>query len=446
MNLHVASPMDPSPALSRGQRLPRLHAGQLQARATATALPPAAREPLGSGFPSLPASLAALAGFRVLCQRPHSKTSPVARRSAGLTGGPPPDSESSGFVNKVTAPGILVLMAILYGGNVPLLKTVELEAPMDLTAPELLALRFIAAAAVAVPFFISNSKQVSTLVGPSTELAFWLFMGYALQILGLEKTSASTCAVATALTGPFVQVLEFVVDKKEFTPLVVLCSAGTFAGLALFVSAPSMAAAEPPLRGFFDRLWNILGLVEPKAPLPHEAFLKDVPGELLAVAGTFFFAVHVYRSNRLIAQGETEGSADAPKGDDLAVGLAAVQMVAAAVICMVASFIDSPYTTAEQFAIAERLAPRIWLQIVICGLLCTGLPAVVELFAFKFVGPAISSLIYCTIPLWGTLLSVLFLKEKLGPQAILASALILVCSLGPSVLAILNPGTEDKEL
>eukprot|EP00439_Symbiodinium_sp_Y106_P041764 s718_g5.t1 len=81
----------------------RLHRkSQLQARATATALPPAAREPLGSGFPSLPASLAALAGFRVLCQRPgpHSKTSPVARRSAGLTGGPPPDSESSGFVNK----------------------------------------------------------------------------------------------------------------------------------------------------------------------------------------------------------------------------------------------------------------------------------------------------------------------------------------------------------
>ena len=28
MNLHVASPMDPSPALSRGQRLPRLHAGR----------------------------------------------------------------------------------------------------------------------------------------------------------------------------------------------------------------------------------------------------------------------------------------------------------------------------------------------------------------------------------------------------------------------------------
>lgn len=317
---------------------------------------------------------------------------------------------------------------------------------MDLTAGELLALRFIFAAAVAVPFFITNSKQVSTLVGPSTELAFWLFTGYVLQILGLEKTSASTCAVATALTGPFVQVLEFVVDKKEFTPLVVLCSAGTFAGLALFVSAPSMAAAEPPLRGLFERLWNILGLVEPRAPQPHEALLKDVPGEFLAVAGTFFFAVHVYRSNRLIAQGESEGAADAPKGDDLAVGLAAVQMVAAAAICVVASFIDSPYTTAEQFAIAERLSPQIWTQIVICGLLCTGLPAVAELFAFKFVGPAISSLIYCTIPLWGTLLSVLFLQEKLGPQAIAASGLILVCSLGPSVFTLLNPDQEDKEL
>ncbi|CAE7279700.1 unnamed protein product [Symbiodinium pilosum] len=440
--------MDAPPALAVSQRLPQVKAGvqrdpgQLQSHAAVPLLPARRQQQAVCSGTCLRGFLAAATGVRLLWKRSRMRTAfTVARRSSGVQG--PPESESSGFVNEVTAPAILVLMAILYGGNVPLLKTVELEAPMDLTAPELLALRFLAAAVVSLPFFASNSKQVQSLVVPSTELAFWLFFGYVLQILGLEKTSASTCAVATALTGPFVQILEFVVDGKQFTPLVVLCSAGTFAGLALFVLAPSMVTPAPPLSGAFERLFNFFGLISPKAPLPHEALLKDVPGELLAVAGTFFFAVHVYRSNRLIAQGEEGGSKDGPKGDDLAVGLAAVQLVAAALICIVASTIDSPYTTAEQLAVAERLSPGMWAQIVACGLLCTGLPAVVELFAFKFVGPAIASLIYCTIPLWGTLLSVLFLEEKLGPQAILASVLILVSSLGPSIYDIMKPEKED---
>ncbi|CAE7552673.1 unnamed protein product [Symbiodinium natans] len=444
--------MDPVPVLARGQRLPRPQlgpAGQLTAHVAVLPLRPGSTVQDGGRSHGFRGCLAAAAGLRVLLsKRSHLRGTAVARRSAGIAGKPPPDSES-GLVNEVTAPAILVLMAILYGGNVPLLKTVELEAPMDLTAPELLALRFISAAVVSLPFFTFNFKQVRSLAIPSVELAFWLFFGYALQILGLEKTSASTCAVATALTGPFVQVLEFVVDGKQFTPLVVACSVGTFAGLALFVSAPSLATPVPPLRAVFERLFNFLSIVEPPAPMPHEALLKDVPGELLAILGTFFFAVHVYRSNRIIGQSETqqaeegEGSDDA-RGDDFAVGLAAVQLVAAAVICVVASSFDSPYTTGEQLSVAERLSPAIWAQIVACGLLCTGLPAVVELFAFKFVGPAIASLIYCTIPLWGTLLSVVFLQEKLGPQAILASLLILTSSLGPSVYALLNPEETEE--
>jgi len=323
---------------------------------------------------------------------------------------------------------ILIVLAILYGGNVPLLKTVEVEAPLQLTGPELLALRFLASTVVSVPFLVTNWKKVGALLVPSTELAIWLFSGYVLQILGLEKTSASTCAVASALTGPFVQILEFVIDGKQFTPFVALCSAGTFAGIALFVSAPSLAEAPQNL---FEKFWNILKMIQPSAgPMPHEAILKGIPGEVLAIIGAFLFALHVYRSNRLIEKGDPSGRVT---GTDFAVCLAAVQLAAAAVICIVASAIDSPYTTAEQLSIAERLRPEIWEQILVCGVLCTGLPAVVELFAFNYVGPAVASLIYCTIPLWGTFLSVIFLNEKLGMQAILAAAIILVCSFAPSL-------------
>ncbi|CAJ1439487.1 unnamed protein product, partial [Effrenium voratum] len=78
-------------------------------------------------------------------------------------------------------------------------------------------------------------------------------------------------------------------------------------------------------------------------------------------------------------------------GSDFAVGLAAVQLAAAAAICAVASWIDSPYSTAQQLAIAERLGPDVWGQIFACGVLCTGLPAIVELFAFNYVGPVLAS-------------------------------------------------------
>lgn len=340
-----------------------------------------------------------------------------------------------GFLNKTTAPLILVVLAILYGGNVPLLKTVEMEAPLQLTGPELLALRFVSSTVVSLPFLATNWRKVGALLVPSTELAIWLFAGYALQILGLEKTSASTCAVASALTGPFVQILELVVDGKQFSPFVALCSAGTFAGIALFVSAPSLAEES-----LFERFWNILKMIAPQGgPLPHEAILKGVPGEALAIIGAFLFAVHVYRSNRLIEEGDPTGRVS---GTDFAVGLAAVQLAAAAVICIVASAIDSPYSTAEQLRIAGRLQPRIWEEILVCGVLCTGLPAVVELFAFNYVGPAVASLIYCTIPLWGTFLSVIFLNEKLGLQAITAAAIILLCSFAPSLREL---ATESEE-
>lgn len=346
--------------------------------------------------------------------------------------------EVTGFLNKATAPLVLLFMAILYGGNVPLLKTVELGAPLQLTGPELLALRFLTSTVVSVPFVVTNWRKVRAVLIPSVELAIWLFAGYVLQILGLEKTSASTCAVASALTGPFVQILELLVDGKQIAPFVALCSAGTFSGIALFVTAPSLTQV-PPL---FESIWNVLRQLEKQpAPLPHEVLLKDIPGENLAIAGAFLFAMHVYRSNKLLERGDPSGRVSS---EDFAVGLASVQLVAAAVICMVASSLDSPYSTAQQLRIAERLRPEIWEEILACGVLCTGLPAVVELFAFKYVGPAIASLIYCTIPLWGTVLSMIFLNEKLGPQAIFAAVIILLSSFAPSLLE-LQQDEQHKE-
>ncbi|CAK9087726.1 unnamed protein product [Durusdinium trenchii] len=189
---------------------------------------------------------------------------------------------------KATAPLVLLFMAILYGGNVPLLKTVELGAPLQLTGPELLALRFLTSTVRDMTRRAACKAEegedgVRAVLIPSVELAIWLFAGSGVTSAstsdveamcckswcglaclvdglpkhrsetrceskelvdeGLEKTSASTCAVASALTGPFVQILELLVDGKQIAPFVALCSAGTFSGIALFVTAPSLTQA-----------------------------------------------------------------------------------------------------------------------------------------------------------------------------------------------------------
>jgi len=335
------------------------------------------------------------------------------------------------LINEVTAPAVLLVLAVLYGGNVPLLKTVELTAPLNLTAPELLSLRFVAASVVVLPWLVLNWKQVRPVLQPACELGFWLVVGYALQILGLEKTSVSTAAVATALTGPFVQALQIVVDKKPFVPFVGACSLGTLGGIALFATAPG--GGENPLAPLIERILNFFPLLAQHPRLPHEALLSGVPGEALALGGVFFFAVHVWRSNAVVSEGDKTGEL---KGDDFEVGLASVQLVVATALCILWSFFDSPFTTSEQFTVLQRLDVNAWGQIAACGVLCTGIPALLELFAFKFVEPAIASLIYCTIPLWGTMLGVFFLHDSFGPQSIAAGLIILSCSFAPSAVEL----------
>jgi len=144
-----------------------------------------------------------------------------------------------------------------------------------------------------------------------------------------------------------------------------------------------------------------------------------------------------------VERGDKEASASS---GSFTFALGATQCILVACLCAVLAYFDSPYTTVEaQVAVLERLGATLWPQILACGMLCTGLPAVVELFAFEVVSPEIASLIYCTIPLWGTVLGVICLKETLGAQSIIAGVIILCCSLAPSVLQILEGQREVAE-
>lgn len=390
------------------------------------------------------AGVALAAISRRRCQQQLCRA--FTRRRATPTaeeGGEEEDGDSGdGFLNGTSAAVLLFILAVLYGGNVPLLKAIETDAPLDITGPQVLTLRFIAVCTLVIPWMLANSQKVGAVIVPATELSLWLWSGYTFQILGLEKTSATIAAITTALVGVTVQALEVAVDGQPLRPAVAASSVGVFAGLWIFATAPG--GAENPVGTLVNRVLGLFSsLMQQSKPLPHEAVLGGVPGEVLAVLGAALFGVHVWRCNRIVAGSEGQ---EGPAKGDFELSLAAVQIFVVTLLCFVFSTLDNPYSLDRQLNAVARLSPGVQLQVAACGILCTGLPSVLELYAFKVVPPAVASLIYSTIPLWGTVLGVIFLKDALGPQSIAGGAVILASALGPSLSDIFaSPGPGASE-
>mmetsp|Transcript_16784 Transcript_16784/g.38877 ORF Transcript_16784/g.38877 Transcript_16784/m.38877 type:complete len:493 (-) Transcript_16784:128-1606(-) len=340
------------------------------------------------------------------------------------------------LLNIYTAPVVLLVLAALYGANVPLLKMIEsqTQALVGVTGPELLALRFLSACIVCVPWLACNVDKVQAALKPGFELAVWLWLGYTGQLLALGKTSVALTAICTSLVGVTVQGLEVCLEKQPVRPMVAVSSIGVILGLATFAYIPEAPpSGDPsPLSQLCHWLFS-LGRPEPVL-LPHEVLLSGIPGEAIAVAGAFFFGVHVWRCNRVIA--------DAPKGmagGDFELALAIVQLFVMTLLSLGFSWLDNPLTFSEQVMSLGGLDRDMWIQIAACGIVCTGLPAVVELFAFKVVPPAVAALIYCTIPLWGAGLGIVVLKEPWHLQTLVGALLILVSSLMPSLSGLSEP-------
>lgn len=324
------------------------------------------------------------------------------------------------FLNEATAPVLLLVLAVLYAGNFPLLKMIELRSPLSLTPSETLTLRFVLASLTLAPWMVFNWHKVAATFKPGCELGFWLSLGFYCQIQGLQRTTAAGTAVALALTGPIVQVLEILIDKKPFSPLVGLCSLGTTLGIALFVTAQGWQNPSPPQSAEVA-----------SSELSLHGGLQVVLGEVLALLGGFFFAVHCWRATRIVADGDPSTGLSS---DEYSLPVAATSLVTTAVMCLSVCLLSSAFSLERQMLVLGDLSLSTWVEIALTGILCTGVPILTEVAAFRHVDPAIASLIYCTIPLWGACLSLVLLKESFGLASASAGVLILVCSILPSTL------------
>jgi len=328
---------------------------------------------------------------------------------------------------------LLLVLAFLYAVNAPLLKSLE---GGEANGIELILLRFVFSVVPVLPWLVSNFRDAARHVSTGVELGFWLWAGYTLQCLALDHCSASKATVIFALCGLMVQALEAVFDKKPLSMPTVLSTLGALAGLGIFVSASTESAG-----GVETGSSAVATMATTATPLL--TMLESVPGEALCLLGTFFFAVHVWRSAALGVEGGDDSNEASEDNDKKLLSLAALQMVTAAMLEFGLWWFSSTNPLSTQFSKLLSLDSDVWLRMAFSGVLMTSFPHVLELFALRVTPAAKAALIYCTIPVWGVLLSVLVLGEPLSSQAAFGGLLILGCSIPWSTL-LPSSGNEEK--
>lgn len=334
-----------------------------------------------------------------------------------------------------TAPLLLMACAMMYGGNVPILKSLHLEGAPALP---LLILRFALASAAILPYVAMKLHKTRLVLRQAVELSMYLAVGYVFQILALERASASVTSVCFACTGAMVQMIEFIADGKVLSPVVATCSLITLMGVALFDSGDHSSRITISLESKRESM-------APRPTFPtaaHDLCRQEARGELMALLATLSFAVHTWRSGKLVA---ASGENTLGSSSD-AMMLAALQCPLTLIFCFVFISLTNVCRPKSVFLDMPSLDISGWLQISVCGVICTGLPMILELFAFKLVPPCVASLIYCTIPVWGLSFAVIFLGEAYGPASVVASLIILVSSTGPSLLQVLGRKFDSAKL
>lgn len=333
------------------------------------------------------------------------------------------------WLNASTAPLVLLLLAMLYAGNVPLMKSLQAGGVPIST---ILLVRFGLATALAAPLLAARVRGLQPqMLRRACELALYVAVGYRLQLAALQRTPCAVCSVAAACTGVMVQLLECGVDGKRISPVVAFSCLGTIAGVSLF--SASRASADPCAAA--------ASLVSPAVGSASlDTWLAAaLPGEVLALLSTACFAMRVWRSNKMLA-----ASAEDQGEEGSALVMAAAQCTLVFVFCALFSLAGQSGSPGRLLEAVSSLSPSAWLRVSVCGLLCTGLPMLLEFFAFRHVPPTVVSLIYCSTPVWALGLAVAFLREACGLQTTIAGAIIVICSMTPSIAQLLRRRAEAK--
>ena len=258
-----------------------------------------------------------------------------------------------------------------------------LDSVGDGHALELTAARFLVAALALAQFRPKDNETWRW----GCELGGWSFLGFALQTIGLEPTTATRSAFLLYLNVKFVPLLELVNGKT--------LPRGTWLSAFAALSGTLLLAADADTIG---SSW--------------------APGDSLSVLAALASACFILRLE------PASQKASSPEG------LASATALATSVLAFLAFWQTGRFQSSElTLPPSEVLVAALYLGLVpsaLCGYLQT--------IAQKTVPPSSAAVVYATDPLWAAFFAYFALHERLGPAGLSGAALIAAAAFGQNLL------------
>ena len=281
--------------------------------------------------------------------------------------------------------GMLLITAIVWGSGF-VVTAIALEY---LTAYQVMAGRFILAAIILSLLFGKKFKTFTkSVIWKGAILGTILYIGFALQTVGLEYTTPSKNAFLTAVNVVIVPLIAYLVYKRKVDRYETIGAIITLIGIGFLSLQGSMTI-------------NI--------------------GDALSLACAVAFAFDIFYTNHFV------------KKED-ALSLTIVQFITASFIAVIAVFIQGDIPTTFE---KEALYSIIYLAVF-----STTIAYVCQNVAFQYTTATKGAIILSLESFFGMLLSVLFLHEVLTGRMIIGAALIMIAIL----ITELKPSFHRKHI
>lgn len=133
--------------------------------------------------------------------------------------------------SKYKSEAILILVTLLWGATFVIVK----EALNDVSSMAFIAIRFIIAGLILLPFMLKRKFNKETTIA-GILLGFLLFMGFATQTVGLKFTSATKSGFLTGTAVIMVPLLQILIEKRAPTKGVIIGTVIVLIGISFLSS------------------------------------------------------------------------------------------------------------------------------------------------------------------------------------------------------------------
>ena len=281
--------------------------------------------------------------------------------------------------------GMLLITAIVWGSGF-VVTAIALEY---LSAYQVMAGRFILAAIILSLLFGKKFKTFTkSVIWKGAILGTILYIGFALQTVGLEYTTPSKNAFLTAVNVVIVPLIAYLVYKRKVDRYETIGSIITLIGIGFLSLQGSMTISI---------------------------------GDALSLACAVAFAFDIFYTNHFV------------KKED-ALSLTIVQFITASFIAVIAVLIQGDIPTTFE---KEALYSIIYLAVF-----STTIAYVFQNIAFQYTTATKGAIILSLESFFGMLLSVLFLHEVLTGRMVIGAALIMIAIL----ITELKPSFHKKHI